>query len=182
LEESTANRQQRYCSGSGVISQVLRRLGCGCKHFIISDLQCGWTAQWLGKDGLDGVCQRWIFRVDRELKNKNSVAKKSDAHGHDDVAVAVGFVGEGAHLAGGLFVLELDADGAIGGGCEEVKHVSGIETDGDGIAGIFLFDIFLGFAVLGAGSGNFDAFVGDRELDGVRALVGELRNAADGVA
>jgi hypothetical protein len=29
----------------------------------------------------------------------------SDAHGHDDVAVAVGFVGEGAELAGGLFVL-----------------------------------------------------------------------------
>ena len=41
---------------------------------------------------------------------------ESDAHGHDDVAVAVGFVGEGAHLAGGLFVFELDADGAIGGG------------------------------------------------------------------
>ena len=35
----------------------------------------------------------------------------SDAHGHDDVAVAVGFVGEGAHLPGRLLVLELE-------GCE----------------------------------------------------------------
>jgi hypothetical protein len=29
---------------------------------------------------------------------------KSNAHGHDDVAIAVGLVGERAHLAGGLFV------------------------------------------------------------------------------
>ena len=29
---------------------------------------------------------------------------RSDAHGHDDVAVAVAFVGEWAHLSGGLFV------------------------------------------------------------------------------
>src|SRR5712692_2811913 len=42
--------------------------------------------------------------------------EKSDAHGHDDVAVAIAFVSEGAHLAGGLFVLELDADGAVGRG------------------------------------------------------------------
>jgi len=30
--------------------------------------------------------------------------KNSNAHGHDDVAVAVGLIGERPHLAGGLFV------------------------------------------------------------------------------
>ena len=30
--------------------------------------------------------------------------RTSNPHGHDDVAVAVGLVGEGAHLSGGLFI------------------------------------------------------------------------------
>src|SRR5580704_4522838 len=32
------------------------------------------------------------------------VLATSDAHGHDDIAITVRFVGERAHLAGGLFV------------------------------------------------------------------------------
>ena len=46
---------------------------------------------------------------------------RSDAHGHDDVAVAAGFVGERTELAGGLLVLELEADRAIGHGAEKVE-------------------------------------------------------------
>src|SRR5947208_10876031 len=90
-----------------------------------------------------------------------SMRPESDAHGHDDVAVAVGLVGEGTHLPGRLFVLQFDADRAFGGGGKKVEHVAGIEADGDGVARVFLVDIFLGFAVFGAGSGNFDAFLGD---------------------
>ena len=38
---------------------------------------------------------------------------------------------------------------------------------------------FFGFAVFGAGRGNFDAFFGDGKFHGVRALVGKLRDALD---
>src|ERR1700752_1748422 len=84
---------------------------------------------------------------------------KSDTHGHDYIAVAIAFVGEGAHLAGGLFVLEFDADGAVGGGGEEIEHVAGVEADGDVVALVILVDGFLGFAVFRAGGGNFHAFI-----------------------
>jgi hypothetical protein len=40
----------------------------------------------------------------------------SDAHGHDDVAIAVGFIGKGAQLASRLFILEFDADRPVGRG------------------------------------------------------------------
>src|SRR5271169_2197313 len=85
------------------------------------------------------------------------VEKKSasDAHGHDDVAVAVAFIGERTHLSRRLFVLQLDADGAVGGCGEKIEHVAGIKADGDGIAFVFLVDRFLGFTVFGARSGNF---------------------------
>jgi len=106
----------------------------------------------------------------------------SDAHGHDDVAVAIAFVGEGAHLAGGLFVLELDADGAIGGGGEKIEHVSGVEADRNRIAFVFLLDVFFRFAVFGARRGDFDAVTADGEFDCVRALIGKLRDALDGIA
>src|SRR6266404_10005503 len=74
----------------------------------------------------------------------------SDAHGHDDVAVAVGLIGERTHLAGGLFILQLDADGAVGGSGKKIQHVAGVEADGDGITLVFLLDIFFGFAILRA--------------------------------
>ena len=106
-------------------------------------------------------------------------SKPSDAHGHDDVAVAIAFVGERAHLAGGLFILELDADGAIGGGGEKIEHVGGIEADRNRIAFVFLLDIFFCFAVFGARRGDFDAVAADGELYSVRALIGELRDALD---
>src|SRR2546426_5087396 len=106
----------------------------------------------------------------------------SDAHGHDDVAVAVRLVGERTHLAGGLFVLQLDADRPIGGSGKKIQHVAGIEADGDGIALGFLLDIFFRFAVLRARGGDLDAFFRNREFDGVRTLVGKLRDAAHSVA
>src|SRR5580704_1263935 len=91
----------------------------------------------------------------------NAYVNQSDAHRHDDVAVAVAFVGERAHLAGGLFVLQLDADRAVRRSAEKIEHVAGIETDGDGVALVFLLDVFFCFAVLWARSGNFNAFFGD---------------------
>src|SRR5271155_5746607 len=105
----------------------------------------------------------------------------SYAHGHYDVAVAAGPVAEGTELAGGLFVLQLEADRAIRGGGEKIEQVLRVETDGDGLAFVFFLDGFFGFAVLGTGGGNLQAFLGQHELYGVRALVGELRNAAKGV-
>src|SRR5882762_7306808 len=80
---------------------------------------------------------------------------ESNAHGHDDVAVAVGLVGERAHLPGGLFVFQFDADGAIGRGTKKIQHVGGIETDGDGLAFEFFLDCFFGLAVLRARGGDF---------------------------
>src|SRR5882724_10373166 len=127
----------------------------------------------------------WAGKLAGRLKVSNSdsnenesglraMRPESDAHGHDDVAVAIGFVGKGAHLSGRLFVFQFDADGAFRGGGEKIQHVTGIETDGDGVARVFLVDIFLGFAVFRAGSGNFDAFFRDRKFYGVRALIGKL--------
>src|SRR5690242_15089568 len=104
--------------------------------------------------------------------------RSSDAHGHDDVAVAAGFVAEGTELTCGLLVLELEADGTVGCGAEEIEQVLGVEADGDWLAVKFLFDGFLGFAILWAGRGDFQALFGEHELHGMRALVGKLRNAA----
>src|SRR5437016_10565476 len=73
-----------------------------------------------------------------DLEKVFTLRKKSDAHGHDDVAVAVGLVGERPHLPGGLFVLQLDTDRAIGRGAKKIQHVAGVETDGDGFAFEFL--------------------------------------------
>src|ERR1700757_2165561 len=105
----------------------------------------------------------------------------SDAHGHNDVAIAIALVGEWAHLSGGLLVLKLDADGSVGGGGEKIEHVAGIETDGDGVALVFLIDGFLGFAVFRAGRRDFHTFWRDSEFHGMRALVSKLGDAAHGV-
>src|SRR5664279_841230 len=108
--------------------------------------------------------------------------KTSDAHGHDDVAIAIAVIGEGTHLTGGLLVFQFDADGSIGGGGEKIQNISGIETDGDGIAFVFLVDIFFRFTVFRAGGRNFHAFRGDGKFHSVGALIGQLRNAPDSVA
>src|SRR5438552_19213675 len=76
----------------------------------------------------------------------------SDAHGHDDVAVAVRLISQRAHLPGGLFVLQLDADRAIRGGAKKIQHVAGIKYEGDGIALEFFLDTYFGIDVFRARS------------------------------
>ena len=97
--------------------------------------------------------------------------RKLNAHGHNNVTIPVRLVGERTHLAGGLFVLQLDADRAIGGCGQKIEHVRRIETDGDRVSLVILLDVFLGLAVLRTGCGNLHAFFRDRELDGMRSLV-----------
>jgi len=68
------------------------------------------------------------------------------------------------------------------GGGEKIEHVAGIESDGDGIALVFLVDIFLGFAVFGAGSRNFDAFFRKRQVSRRASADPQVcENAAHGV-
>jgi hypothetical protein len=43
--------------------------------------------------------------------------------------VAAGFVAERASLAGGLFVLQLETDRAIGSGSEEIEQELRVEAD-----------------------------------------------------
>src|ERR1700730_8253792 len=131
-------------------------------------------------NGYDSLAQYFLHFQNCTLDSR-SRRISSNAHGHDDVAVAVAFVGERAHLPRGLFVFELDADRAVGCGGEKIQHVGRVETDGDGIAFIFLIDIFLSFAVLRAGCGDLDAFLGDGKLHRVRTLIGKLRDAPHGV-
>ena len=57
---------------------------------------------------LECVCAMWLT---------------SNTHGHDDVAVAVRFVGERAHLAGGLFILQLNADRTVGRSSKKIEHI-----------------------------------------------------------
>src|SRR5262249_55173475 len=80
----------------------------------------------------------------------NSMKSESDAHGHDDVAVTVGFVGKRAHLAGRLFVLQFDADRAFRCSAQKIEHIAGVETDRDCVALVFLVDVFFGFAIFRA--------------------------------
>src|ERR1700683_5124988 len=56
----------------------------------------------------------------------------SDAHGHDDVAVAAGFVTQRTELACGLFVLQLETDRTVGRGGEKIKQGLGVEDGVDG--------------------------------------------------
>src|ERR1039458_3465574 len=65
-------------------------------------------------------------------------ARRSNSHWHEDVAVLVLGVGIlGAHLAGGLGILELQADFAlVAEGFEEVENVDRVEADYDGVAGV----------------------------------------------
>src|SRR6202142_1515005 len=105
----------------------------------------------------------------------------SNAHWHDDVAVARGFVGKRPKLAGGLFVFQFEADGAIGSGGKKIENVLRVETDGDRVSLEFFFDHLFCFAVFGAGGGNFHAFFREHEFHGAGALVGELRDAAERV-
>ena len=109
------------------------------------------------------------------------MAGASDAHGHDDVAIAVLFIGERADLPRGLFVLELDADGAVGRGAQKIEQRLSVKADGDGLAFVFLFDGLAGLAIFRARGGELHALLIHGKLHGMRALVGELRDAAHSV-
>ena len=81
----------------------------------------------------------------------------SDAHGHEDVAVSVTvFVGVfGAHLAGGLGVLELQADFAgVADGLEEVDQVGGVEADDERVVVVGRLDGVFRLAGVGGGAGD----------------------------
>ena len=80
--------------------------------------------------------------------------KLSDAHGHEDVAVLDVFVGVfGAHLAGGLGVLELQADFAgVADGLEEVDQVLAVEADDERVVVVGRLDGVFGFAGVGGGA------------------------------
>src|SRR6185312_16972550 len=83
-------------------------------------------------------------------------ASPSDPHGHEDVAVldVVGGV-FGAHLAGGLGVLELQAHLAgVAGGFEEVDEVGGVEADDERIVVVGRLDGIFGLAGVGGGAGE----------------------------
>ena len=106
----------------------------------------------------------------------------SDTHGHDDVAVfeVVGGI-FGAHLAGGLGVLELKADlTGIAGGLEEVNEVGGIEADDEGVEGVGGFDDVFRLSGFCRGGGDLHFVLLETHLDGAGALVGELGDALNG--
>ncbi len=75
----------------------------------------------------------------------------SDAHRHEHVAVLVLGIGVlGAHLAGGLRVLELEAHFAfVAEGFEEVDDVGRVEADHDGVARVGRVDGVFALAGLG---------------------------------
>ena len=106
----------------------------------------------------------------------------SDAHGHEDVAVFDVVVGVfGAHLAGGLGVLELEADLAgVADGFEEVEQVLAVEADDQGVVVVGGLDGVLGLAGVGGAGGEFELVGFEADLDGAGALVGELGDALDG--
>src|SRR5712675_402269 len=51
----------------------------------------------------------------------------SNPHRHDDVAVAIRFVGKRPHLARALFIFQFNADWAFRRGRKEIQNVAGIE-------------------------------------------------------
>src|ERR1700722_8779388 len=57
----------------------------------------------------------------------------SDAHGHDDVTIAAGFVGKRTQLAGRLLVFQLEANRTIGSSSEKIKQVLRVKPNGDWI-------------------------------------------------
>src|SRR6266446_2745113 len=106
-----SNRQPLECTRSHPFSQDLDTLLCCDNRFIYMRLGSG-LPRWMEK--------KKGAQVSTFFTEKVVLRDLSDAHGHDDVAVAVRLVGERTHLAGGLFVLQLDADRPIGGGGEKI--------------------------------------------------------------
>src|SRR5437016_181773 len=180
------NRQPKNCTRFKAFSQVLEMgknlcklpvsLGLRVRKVVksVSFSECRWDAPAGADRRVKGALEitNYDFRTGPD----------SDAHRHDDIAVAVGLISERPHLAGGLFVFQFDADGTIGRGTEKIQHVAGIEADGDGLALEFFLDALFCLAVFRAGGGDLDAFFRDGQLHGVRALIGKLRDAAHRIA
>src|SRR5208283_2279867 len=103
------------------------------------------------------------------------------AHGHEDVAVLDVFGAVfGAHLAGGLGVLELQADLAGGAdGLEEVDEVLAVEADDERVVVVRSLDGVFGLAGVSGGAGELELVLFEADLDGTGALVGELGDALD---
>src|SRR5580658_8858684 len=128
------------------------------------------------------VMRRVFRKGNRSLKTIGlGRPQTSNTHGHDDVAITRSLIGQRAQLAGGLFILQFEADGAIGRGVQEIEKILRIETNGDGVAfGLFL-DHFFCFAVFRARSRNLQAFFREHEFHGMRTLVSELRDSTQSV-
>ena len=107
--------------------------------------------------------------------------KASDPHGHQDVAVLHVLVGVfGAHLAGGLRVLELQAHFAgVADGLQEVDQVLAVEADDERIVVVGRLDGVFGLAGVGGGDGELELVLLQADLDRSGALVGKLRYALD---
>src|SRR5450755_4113894 len=75
--------------------------------------------------------------------------RSSDPHWHYDVAVLVFFAFGGAHLAGGLGILEFELHVAAAGGLEEVQKILRVEADRDHVAVVVDLDRVFGLARLG---------------------------------
>src|SRR6266851_7737270 len=112
----------------------------------------------------------------------NYYQQGSDAHRHDDVAVAIRLVGKRAHLPGALFVFQFNADGTFRRSGQKIQNITGIESNRNRITLVILLDDLFCFAVFRTRCGNLDAFFRHRHFDGMRTLIGKLRNAAHGIA
>jgi hypothetical protein len=108
--------------------------------------------------------------------------ESSDAHRHQDVAVLVLGVGIfGAHLAGGLRVLELEANFAfVAERLKKVEDVDGIEADDDGVARVGRVDGVFALSGLGGVGADFEFVAFEAKADGAGALVGKLGDALNG--
>ena len=116
-----------------------------------------------------------------QIDNAAEMVRSSNAHGHQHVAVLVFGVGVfGAHLAGGLGVLEFEADFAfVAERLEEIEDVDGVEADDDGVTGVGRVDGVFALAGLSGVGADLELISFETQPDGARALVGELGHALD---
>src|SRR5690242_3331242 len=125
-------QEEHYASPTGCQGETRCRIGgrtVGEIGHAEAKLKKKREARW--KCGLSGWGHKLFRLLVKQLASTRKMrkpvsktrARKSNAHGHDDVTIPVGLVGERTHLAGGLFVLQLDAYRAIGGRGRKIEHV-----------------------------------------------------------